>query len=334
MSLTVKGIKKICKEKGIKGYSKMKKAELKEKCLSAEQKIKTMTIPELKKMCKKNGIKGYSKMKKAELMKHCIAKKAESIAKKESAKVESPEPTFEELLKSSTRRSAKKLLKEIQNAKKPESLKATQYALVKSDAKMVTKTPPKKESIKQQPKNYNVLVQIPKVADPNGPRKSKKSSLELAKEIPADDARKIKKIMLERFEKRYKFLTRLEILEKLKQYVKYDYVKMLILKYFSEYDYDEKYVRWQIYDAKNLKFKNKPAMNNSIVNFFRNTWIDGPDFTVESAKRIYKKNPEIAIAISSLIMEVEDVVFDMMSESKYFMEEFEDQEYMNIVYFG
>jgi len=81
-----------------------------------------------------------------------LQKKAESIAKKESAKVESPEPTFEELLKSSNRQSAKKLLKQLE--KKPESLKATQYALVKSDAKMATKTPEKTKTPKSSPPVY------------------------------------------------------------------------------------------------------------------------------------------------------------------------------------
>ena len=133
MSLTVKAIKKICKEKGIKGYSKMKKVELKEKCLSAEQKIKTMTIPELKKMCKRNGIKGYSKMKKAELIKHCIVKKAVSIVTKHVG------------LKSPA-----KLVTKTAPTPKAESLKVTRYVGLKSPAKLAIMTPvQKKQKVKK-----------------------------------------------------------------------------------------------------------------------------------------------------------------------------------------
>ena len=46
---------------------------------------KKYTVIELRKICKSKGIKGYSKLKKAELMKHClksISKKPKSISKK------------------------------------------------------------------------------------------------------------------------------------------------------------------------------------------------------------------------------------------------------------
>jgi len=36
---------------------------------------KKYTVAELKKICKEKGIKGYSKLKKAELMKHCLKTK-------------------------------------------------------------------------------------------------------------------------------------------------------------------------------------------------------------------------------------------------------------------
>ncbi len=49
---------------------------------------KKYTVVELKKICKSKGIKGYSKMKKAELMKHCLKSKspAKSPPKKISKK--------------------------------------------------------------------------------------------------------------------------------------------------------------------------------------------------------------------------------------------------------
>ena len=77
---TVKELKKMCKDKKIKGYSKLKKVELLKKCLSkenngkkkSEEKKKKYTVKELRKMCKDNKIKGYSKLKKEELLKKCL----------------------------------------------------------------------------------------------------------------------------------------------------------------------------------------------------------------------------------------------------------------------
>lgn len=76
---TVKQLKAECKKKGIKGYSKKKKAELIIYCsvtdeISSAPKGKKnvkITVKELRKMCKSLKIKGYSKWKKAELLKNC-----------------------------------------------------------------------------------------------------------------------------------------------------------------------------------------------------------------------------------------------------------------------
>lgn len=86
---TVAQLKKICKDKKIKGYSKLKKGQLVKKCLDGKSpspakpeapKEKKMTVAQLKKECKKNGVKGYSKMKKAQLVKNCLKHKTLSPA--------------------------------------------------------------------------------------------------------------------------------------------------------------------------------------------------------------------------------------------------------------
>ena len=71
--LKISDLKKICKEKGIKGYSKLKKKQLEKKCLGDDVEIiQNKTVKELKKICKEKGIKGYSKLKKKELEKKCL----------------------------------------------------------------------------------------------------------------------------------------------------------------------------------------------------------------------------------------------------------------------
>ncbi len=89
LKLNVKQLKAECKKKGIKGYSKMKKAELQKNCLGTKQAkkqaMKSMTIKQLKAECKRKGIKGYSKMRKAELQKKCLEQnggKKKKLAKK------------------------------------------------------------------------------------------------------------------------------------------------------------------------------------------------------------------------------------------------------------
>ena len=86
MKLNVKDIRKICKEKRIKGYSKWKKAELEKRCLGEEQlkkqkKAKSMTVKALRVECKRKGIKGYSKLKKAELEKKCLSQNGGNLSK-------------------------------------------------------------------------------------------------------------------------------------------------------------------------------------------------------------------------------------------------------------
>lgn len=84
---TVKELKSMCRANNIKGYSKLKKAELEKLCGSfskmtisppkAKAKAKPatslnkLTVVQLKQMCREKNIKGYSKLKKAELIKLC-----------------------------------------------------------------------------------------------------------------------------------------------------------------------------------------------------------------------------------------------------------------------
>jgi len=69
---TVVQLKQICKDKGIRGYSKMKKSELIRHCQVNNMSSSTLTVKELRRICKDNGIRGYSKMKKNELLNNCI----------------------------------------------------------------------------------------------------------------------------------------------------------------------------------------------------------------------------------------------------------------------
>jgi len=80
---TIAELKEICKEKGIKGFSKLKKLELiahcsvtdatteKKKKINKILKEKTLSVVELRKICKELKIKGYSRWGKAELLKNC-----------------------------------------------------------------------------------------------------------------------------------------------------------------------------------------------------------------------------------------------------------------------
>ena len=76
--LSVIELKKKCKERGFKGYSKLKKVELvqllkkpqpKQETKKSAPKLDKLTVSDLKKKCKENGIKGFSKMKKNQLLK-------------------------------------------------------------------------------------------------------------------------------------------------------------------------------------------------------------------------------------------------------------------------
>ena len=82
---TVAQLRAECKRLGIKGYSGLRKAELKKKCTAkkASKKAaakakpkKDKTVAQLRAECKRLGIKGYSGLRKAELKKKCAAKKA------------------------------------------------------------------------------------------------------------------------------------------------------------------------------------------------------------------------------------------------------------------
>jgi len=75
LKLNVKDLRKLCKSKGIKGYSKWNKADLVKNCAGDKEiasiKLKSKTVQELRADCKKKGIRGYSKMKKSELVRTC-----------------------------------------------------------------------------------------------------------------------------------------------------------------------------------------------------------------------------------------------------------------------
>ena len=73
---TVPELKQMCRDKGIKGYSKLNKADLIKLCNSTKKVSKKgsdLTVPELKQLCRDKGITGYSKLNKAELIKKCKA---------------------------------------------------------------------------------------------------------------------------------------------------------------------------------------------------------------------------------------------------------------------
>lgn len=88
-SLKVKELKRECKERGIKGYSKLRKKELIEILLRSENKeykegLERFTVKELKMMCKERGIKRYSKLKKKEIIKLLEGVEDDDVEVKES----------------------------------------------------------------------------------------------------------------------------------------------------------------------------------------------------------------------------------------------------------
>ena len=73
-SLTVYQLKKICKEKGVRRYSTLRKAELIRRCVTNAPQPRlphTLTVKELKRICKEKGIRVYSTLRKAELIEKC-----------------------------------------------------------------------------------------------------------------------------------------------------------------------------------------------------------------------------------------------------------------------
>ena len=74
--LNKKEIQKICKDKNITGYSNLLKNDLVDKCLDTKkQEKKKYTVKNLKQICKNKGIKGYSKLRKKELVEKCLKQK-------------------------------------------------------------------------------------------------------------------------------------------------------------------------------------------------------------------------------------------------------------------
>lgn len=88
--MTVVELKALCKQKGISGFSTLKKDQLIRKCnakaskkgslkasKSASRKgSRDMTVAELKALCKQKGISGYNLLKKDQLIRKCNAKRA------------------------------------------------------------------------------------------------------------------------------------------------------------------------------------------------------------------------------------------------------------------
>jgi hypothetical protein len=78
---------------------------------------KNYTVVELKKICKDKGIKGYSKMRKAELMKHCLEKKSikktpvkKTVVKKKVVKKNKEDKQCKICLKRMTKQTEKELV--------------------------------------------------------------------------------------------------------------------------------------------------------------------------------------------------------------------------------
>ena len=68
---TVTSLKLQCKERGLKGYSTLKKEKLiqyLENPKSFRDQNNTPTLQQLKAECKERGLKGYSRLRKAELV--------------------------------------------------------------------------------------------------------------------------------------------------------------------------------------------------------------------------------------------------------------------------
>ncbi len=74
----------LCRDTGVTGYSKFKKAELAKKCWTERKKSKeNLTRPQLFKICKEAGITGYSKLKKDELIRRCVTEGRKITPKQE-----------------------------------------------------------------------------------------------------------------------------------------------------------------------------------------------------------------------------------------------------------
>ena len=152
--ITVVELKKICKRKGIKGYSKMKKATLLKHCKKSPspkkpspkkpspakkspKKSPKQTVAQLKARCKRKGIKGYSKMKKATLLRHCNQKTpAKKSPKKKVSRKKMKGGGFMEMLEQQQREEAQQ--GSIRNNKNPAFLKGiTSRTRFKSDKAVI-----------------------------------------------------------------------------------------------------------------------------------------------------------------------------------------------------
>lgn len=94
---SVKELKSICKDKGVRGYSKMRKAQILEKLESLQfgeksKAFESMTVKQLKVECRSLGIRGYSKLRKAEIVKLLVGNGSTPPMESESI-VENDTPT-------------------------------------------------------------------------------------------------------------------------------------------------------------------------------------------------------------------------------------------------
>lgn len=115
--LTVKELRALCKKKGKKRYSRLRKNELKALCFddkvsskkkpvskrkkTASKKVSkrknTWTVAKLKGECRKNKIQGFSKWRKAELIDKCLKKSTETKPSKPMAGVRKVLPPLQAL---------------------------------------------------------------------------------------------------------------------------------------------------------------------------------------------------------------------------------------------
>jgi hypothetical protein len=81
--LTIPYLKTLCKDREIKGISKLNKEEIIQRKIFFQNNLiellekdtetyKNLTIPELKNLCKERGIKGYSTLNKENLIRRCL----------------------------------------------------------------------------------------------------------------------------------------------------------------------------------------------------------------------------------------------------------------------
>eukprot|EP01080_Neovahlkampfia_damariscottae_P011078 gene11078-3784_t len=157
--LTIPDLKILCKERSIKGITKLKKEEIIEKLMENEiSKYQDMTIPQIKTLCKENNIKGYSTLNKENLIRKYLNLPLSTKNKKETVEVEL-KPTFGQNVKFSVsmkveeKPKASKKRKEIEKDDQPRKKSKTEKtdkSIVQCDCQVpATKKTTKKDGPNQ-----------------------------------------------------------------------------------------------------------------------------------------------------------------------------------------